>query len=358
MSGADQAGAVRAGEELDVAALARYLEGRVEGVDGPLEVAQFPSGFSNLTYLLRSGSGEWVLRRPPHGTRPSSGHDMAREFRVLVGLRGRYPFAPDPIWLCEDASVIGAPFYLAKRLRGLILRRDYPAGIEPTPDLVRAQHEALVDALAALHAVDYRAAGLDGLGRPEGYVQRQLRGWAERYERARTDDVPEAGPVTRWLQDNAPAEGGAEAALVHNDYKLDNVVFDERDPRVLIGVLDWEMATIGDPRMDLGCSLAYWIEPGDPPWLAATRTLPTHLPGSMSRGEIVERYARATGADVSRMDFFYTFGLFRLAAIAQQIYLRFVRGQTRDTRFAVLGEMVRSLLRAAEQAASGRLGTR
>jgi aminoglycoside phosphotransferase (APT) family kinase protein len=346
---------LREGEGLDVAALARYLAETIEGLVEPLTVRQFPAGFSNLTYLVRSGSSEWVLRRPPHGTRPSSGHDMAREFRVLSGLLGRYPYAPEPVLLCEDVSVIGAPFYLARRIRGVILRREYPPGLPPSSTLVRAQQEALVDALAELHRVDFVEAGLASLGQPVGYVERQVRGWGSRYDRARTDDSPDSASLLAWLQANRPVSEHA-AALLHNDYKLDNVVFDERAPDRLIGVLDWEMATLGDPRMDLGCSLAYWIEAGDPDWLAATRTLPTHLPGSLTRAEVLARYERATGLPLTDMRFFHAFGLFRLAVIAQQIYLRFVRGQTRDQRFAVLGQMVRALLRAGELVAAGRFG--
>jgi len=355
MTSGDGTAPIREGEELDVTSLTRYLAGRIEGLAGPLKVRQFPAGFSNLTYLVRAGDSEWVLRRPPHGVRPSSGHDMAREFRVLAGLQGRYPYAPEPILLCEDASVIGAPFYLACRVQGVIVRRDYPPELPPAAALVRAQQEALVDALAELHRVDFLEAGLGSLGQPAGYVERQLQGWGSRYERARTDDSTEHAPLLGWLGANLPA-ASHPAALLHNDYKRDNVVFDPRRPDRLTGVLDWEMATLGDPRMDLGCSLAYWIEAGDPDWLAATRTLPTHLPGSLTRSEVIARYERAAGLQLTDMRFFYAFGLFRLAVIAQQIYLRFVRGQTRDERFAVLGQMVRSLLRAGELAAAGRLG--
>ena len=354
MPAPDRARDVRPGEEIDLPRLRAWIAGRLEGFDGPIEIRQFPAGFSNLTYLVESGEASCVLRRPPVGTRPKSGHDMKREFRVLSALIGRFELAPKPLLLCEDESVLGAPFYLAERLEGLILRRDYPADLVATPELVRAQQEALVDTLAALHAVDYEAAGLAGLGQPEGYVARQVDGWIGRYERARTDDAADAAAVAAWLVDNVPATP-ARTALLHNDYKLDNVVFDRDDPRRLIGVLDWEMATLGDPRMDLGCSLAYWIQSGDPPALAATRTMPTQVAGSLTRAQVVERYELAAGCKLQSMSFFYTFGLFRLAVIAQQIYLRFVRGQTRDPRFAALGRMTHALLAASGQAAAGRL---
>ena len=348
----DAARAPRSGESLDADRLAGWLQGDLAGFAGPLEVRQFPAGFSNLTYLLVTPGAEYVLRRPPFGTRPKSGHDMAREFRVLRALEPVFPYCPRALALCEDESVIGAPFYVAQRLRGLILRRDYPPGLEPAPSLVRTQQEALVDVLARLHAVDYAAAGLESLGRPAGYVRRQVEGWLERFERSRTPESPDVRELAEWLQASQPADPPT-ASVLHNDYKLDNVVFDANDPARLVGVLDWEMATLGDPRMDLGCSLAYWVEAGDPSWFAATRTLPTHLPGSLTRDEVVARYASARGVAPGDMAFFLAFGLFRLAVVAQQIYLRHVRGETRDLRFAALGPMVQALARAAARTAAG-----
>ncbi len=344
---------IRGGEAPDTARLEAWLARELPGFRGPLEISQFPAGYSNLTYLLSTPGGEYVLRRPPSGTRPKSGHDMAREFQVLRALAPVFPYCPAALALCEDESVIGARFYVAERLRGVILRRDYPAGLEPTPKLVRAQQEALVEVLVELHRVDYAAAGLGALGRPEGYAGRQVEGWIGRFERSRTDESPEVGALTAWLVSATPAQP-LGAALLHNDYKLDNVVFDAAEPARLAGVLDWEMATLGDPRMDLGCALAYWVQADDPPWFAATRTLPTHLPGSLTRAEVLARYAAASGRALADMDFFLAFGLFRLAVVAQQIYLRFVRGETRDPRFARLGGAVVALLRAAERTAGGK----
>jgi aminoglycoside phosphotransferase (APT) family kinase protein len=305
-------------------------------------VRQFHSGFSNLTYLVTVGERDFVLRRPPFGTRPKSGHDMSREFRVLSSLAGVFPESPRPILLCEDTSVIGAPFYVVERIRGIILRRDYPPGLVPTPTLVRQQQCALVDALARLHDIDYRAHGLGEFGRPDGYVQRQVEGWGGRYQRAMTEDATPAGELIEWLATQRPSDS-RQAALIHNDYKLDNVVFDATDPRKLIGVLDWEMATIGDPWMDLGCSLAYWVEAGDPPELLASRMLPTHLPGSLTRSGVLQLYASARGVVAPDFRFYRVFGLFRLAAIVQQIYFRYFHGETRDPRFAALGPMARVL---------------
>jgi aminoglycoside phosphotransferase (APT) family kinase protein len=346
MSLLDEAAPVRDGENLDARRLGEYLAAHLPGLAMPLAVRQFPSGFSNLTYLLMTGSRELVLRRPPKGTRPQSGHDMGREFRVLSALQGVFAESPRPLHLCADESVIGAPFYVVERIRGIILRRDYPPELEPTPTLVRAQHCALIDTLARLHGLDHYALGLGDFGRPEGYVARQLEGWSARYARALTGDTACADAVTHWLAANRPPDT-TPAVLIHNDYKLDNVVFDSAFPARLIGVLDWEMATVGDPWMDLGCSLAYWIEAGDPGELLESRMLPTHLPGSLTRPEVVQRYASARAVAAPEFRFYRVFGLFRLAVIVQQIYYRFFHGQTRDPRFAALGPMARVLIASA-----------
>ncbi|HEY5558936.1 MAG TPA: phosphotransferase family protein [Steroidobacteraceae bacterium] len=347
MSLVDEAVAVRAGEALDAGRLGAYLARQLPGLELPLTVRQFPSGFSNLTYLLSAGNVEIVLRRPPFGTRPKSGHDMGREFRVLSALRPGFPECPNPVHNCTDESVIGAPFYVVERIRGIILRRDYPPELPATPGLVRAQQLELVDALARLHGLDFRALGLAELGRPEGYVARQVEGWTGRYARAQTADAASAEAVTGWLASNLPPES-PHAALIHNDYKLDNVVFDADSPERLIGVLDWEMATIGDPLMDLGCSLAYWVEADDGPEVLATRMLPTHLPGSLTRADVLRSYERETGRTLPEFRFYRVFGLFRLAVIVQQIYYRYAHGETRDPRFGALGPMARVLIDRAE----------
>jgi aminoglycoside phosphotransferase (APT) family kinase protein len=347
MSLLDEAAAVRAGEALDAGRLGAYLARHVPGLALPLTVRQFPCGFSNLTYLLTAGEVELVLRRPPFGTRPKSGHDMGREFRVLSALKRGFAECPNPVHNCTDESVIGAPFYVVERIRGIILRRDYPPELPARPGLVRAQQVALVDALARLHGLDYDALGLAELGRPDGYVARQVEGWIGRYARAATADAPSAEAVTAWLVSNLPPESPLPA-LIHNDYKLDNVVFDAGEPERLIGVLDWEMATIGDPLMDLGCSLAYWVEAGDGAPLLATRMLPTHLPGALTRAEVLGRYAAQTGRELPEFVFYHVFGLFRLAVIVQQIYYRFFHGQTRDPRFGALGPMARLLIDRAQ----------
>ncbi|MEX0735497.1 MAG: phosphotransferase family protein [Steroidobacteraceae bacterium] len=287
-----------------------------------------------------------MLRRPPIGTRPRSGHDMGREFRVLSALAPDFPECPRPVHHCADESVIGAPFYLVERIRGIILRRDYPAGLAATPVMVRAQQHALVATLARLHGLDCRAPALAELGRPEGYVARQVAGWTERYGRARTPDAASADAVTAWLAASQPVES-RYPAVIHNDYKLDNVVFDAADPARLIGVLDWEMATVGDPLMDLGCSLAYWVQADDSAELLATRMLPTHLPGSLNRSEVLESYASMSGRSLPDFRFYRVFGLFRLAVIVQQIYYRYFHGETRDPRFGALGPLGRVLIAEA-----------
>ncbi|MEW5930691.1 MAG: phosphotransferase family protein [Gemmatimonadota bacterium] len=343
---ADRAAAVRPGEELDAAALEAYLRDALPGVAGPVVVEQFPRGFSNLTYLLRAGGREMVLRRPPHGADVRGGHDVEREFRVLSGLRPGYPKVPRPLAFCADPAVLGAPFYLMERVPGVILRDRLPAGLELGPERMRATCLALVDTLAELHAIDPAAAGLEGLGRPEGYAARQVEGWTGRWLRARTDEVPELDEAAAWLARSVPAEDGA--ALVHNDYKYDNLVLDPADPSRVRAVLDWEMATVGDPLLDLGTALGYWAEAGDPPELR--RFGVTWLPGNLDRRGVAEAYAERSGRDVSGILFHYVYGLFKVAVIAQQIYARFLRGHTRDPRFGGLVHVVRACGRMAAAA--------
>jgi aminoglycoside phosphotransferase (APT) family kinase protein len=345
----DSAGAVRAGEEIDAAALSAWLKDRLLGIEEPVAVEQFPGGHSNLTYLLRFGDSELVLRRPPYGSQVKTAHDMGREYRVLSRLHAAYPKAPKALLHCDDPAVIGAPFYVMERVRGVILRHPRaPAGIDLPPERMRAISEAAVDGLAELHAVDWRAAGLEELGRPEGYVARQVEGWADRWRKARTDDVPDLDRAAAWLAAHLPEESGA--ALIHNDYKYDNLVLHSRELERIVAVLDWEMATIGDPLMDLGTTLGYWMDPDDAPGLRLLPGGPTTLPGNLGRAEIVERYATRTGRDVSHIVFYYVYGLFKIAVIAQQIYSRYKEGLTRDERFASLIGAVRLLGTTASQA--------
>jgi aminoglycoside phosphotransferase (APT) family kinase protein len=349
----DSPRAVRPDEEIDAAALAVWLKGRLPGIEGPIAVEQFPGGHSNLTYLLRFGDRELVLRRPPFGSRVKTAHDMGREYRVLSRLYAAYPKAPRALLHCDDPEVIGAPFYLMERVRGIILRKPAaPSRIDLPPARMRAISEAAVDGLVDLHAVDWQAAGLEDLGHPQGYVARQVEGWSGRWQKARTDDMPDLDRAAAWLAANLPAERGV--ALIHNDYKYDNLVLHPQDLDRIVAVLDWEMATLGDPLMDLGTSLGYWMEPDDDPELRLLPAGPTTLPGNLSRAEVVERYAARSGRDVSGILFYYVFGLFKIAVIAQQIYYRYKQGLTHDERFATLIGAVRILGRTASRAIENR----
>ena len=346
---------VRDGEQLDVARLQDYLATHLPEAAGPLAVEQFPHGHSNLTYLIRSGEQEWVLRRPPFGNRVKTAHDMGREYRILSKLCYVYPPAPGPALYCDDDSILGAPFYLMERRKGVILRGSPRADQPISPELVRRLCETLVDNIALLHSLDYHTAGLEDLGKPQGYVERQVTGWTKRYQDARTDDVPDLERTMVWLAENRPAES-AGATLIHNDFKFDNLVLDPNDLTHVVAVLDWEMATLGDPLMDLGTTLAYWTEPGDPAPLHQFIVGPTTVPGSLSRRELVERYAETTGRDTSNMLFCYVCGLFKVAVIAQQIYARFARGLTQDPRFANFDKVVAALgLGAVRAIDAGRL---
>ncbi|MBX9788816.1 MAG: phosphotransferase family protein [Pirellulales bacterium] len=343
----DQTRAVRKGEELDLAKLEPWLREHFGNVAGAIVVEQFPAGHSNLTYLVRWGDQELVLRRPPFGSEVKSAHDMGREFRVLSKLYKAYPPAPQPLGVDDTGTVLGAPFYVMRRIKGVILRKDLPEGLELPPDLARHMGESFLDNLATLHGLDYVAIGLADLGKPVGYVERQVTGWIKRYYGSQTADLPEVEPISKWLTANMPTEGSA--ALVHNDYKFDNVVLAADDLTRIAGVLDWEMSTIGDPLMDLGTAISYWIDAADPPDLQLIRWGPTTLPGSLTRAELTARYAERTGRDVSQMPFYLAFAYFKTAVIAQQIYYRFHKGLTQDPRFGFFIEATKILLRAAER---------
>jgi aminoglycoside phosphotransferase (APT) family kinase protein len=329
----DSPKAVREGESLDLPRLETYLKDAIPGLDGPLEVAQFPSGFSNLTYLLSVGDRELVLRRPPFGSKVKSAHDMGREFKVLSALNPIYPAAPKPLALCDDMDVMGAEFYVMERIRGAIFRGVKPAGFEANEETVRGCCASFVKNLADLHGLDYAAAGLADMRREGSYVERQVRGWIKRYAGSKTDDIPAIDRVMSWLEKNYPAD--SDATLVHNDYKFDNVVLDQGDPTKIIGVLDWEMCTIGDPLMDLGTTLAYWIEKEDQN-LGVVQCFLCDEPGVFSRREVADCYAEQTGRDLSNLPFYYVFAQFKLTVILQQIYYRYDQGLTKDERFAML----------------------
>jgi aminoglycoside phosphotransferase (APT) family kinase protein len=343
-----RAGRARPGEELDAARVHEWLRAHAPGVfptsdSAPLEqpmppkVTQFSGGASNWTYRLAyEGGPDLVLRRPPAGTKAKSAHDMGREFRIQKALAPVFPFVPEMIAHCDDTSVIGAEFYVMRRMDGLILRRDVPAGMTLPPDRAHTLCKKVLDTLIALHQVDWRAAGLDHLGKGAGYVRRQIEGWTERYEKARTWNVPRARSITGWLRDNIPA--GEPICVTHNDFRFDNVVLDREDPTRVLGVLDWELAALGDPRMDVGNALAYWIQADDDPFARSIRRQPTHLPGMFTRREVVAYYFDRTGLRVE--PFHEVYGLFRLSVIAQQIYYRYHHGQTKNPAFKNLWAIV------------------
>ncbi len=331
---ADRAVEARKGEALAPERLEAFLLKAIPELRGPLEIKQFPSGFSNLTYLLRFANRDLVLRRPPIGTKAKSAHDMQREYRILKALRPRYDLCPRPLLYTEDETIIGSTFYVMERIRGIILRKSLPEGLKLTPRDCRTLCRRFVEVFSRLHRIN-PDAGLENLGKPQGYVERQVNGWSQRYRNARTDDAPDFEDVMDWLAARMPADTPCPA-IVHNDFRFDNLVLSPQDPLRIIGVLDWELATVGDPLMDLGNSLAYWIQADDPEEQQLLRLMPTHLDGMLTRREIVAAYADCAGADTANFAYYFCFGLFRLAVIAQQIYYRYYHGQTRDERFKML----------------------
>jgi aminoglycoside phosphotransferase (APT) family kinase protein len=336
----------REGEQIDAAALAPVLEGRLPGARGVPEVWQFGGGNANLTYLVRYASGdEYVLRRPPLGPVAPGAHDMGREYRVLSVLHRAFAPAPRAYLYCEDSSVIGAPFFVMERRRGVVVRGVVPpefgGGKDPVAN--RRLSEVLIDTLVDFHRVDPAAVGLETLGRPEGFLARQVRGWQERWERAKTREVAAAADVARWLVERLPPS--PPATLVHNDWRLDNMMVAFDDPGRAVAVFDWDMCTLGDPLADLGSLLSMWLEAGEDVPLAAP--MPSRDPGFMTRAEAVRRYGERSGRDVSHVPYYYVFGIFKMAVIVQQIYFRWHRGQTRDARFAVMDQAVEGMLQLA-----------
>jgi len=342
---------VRSSEQLDWPRLAGYLRRelaskQIDGFDptAKMEVEQFPGGHSNLTYALRIGGAEVVLRRPPFGPVPPRAHDMARECRVLAAVHPHFPLAPRPLILCEDTGIIGSVFYIMERRRGIVIRTQEPPPIVGNVVLRRGISASMVDTLADLHAIDVVAHGLDSLGKPAGFVARQIRGWTERWHGSKTSEVPEMEALAVWLEQRIPADP-ARPALVHGDYKLDNVMLDAAQPDHLAGVLDWEMSAVGDPLVDVGILLAYWVHVASAQGDSLATV--TARPGWFSRDEILDRYTSRTGSSLDGIALYEVFAVFKLAVVLQQIFARYVRGQTDDPRFATLGDRVSSLARIA-----------
>jgi aminoglycoside phosphotransferase (APT) family kinase protein len=341
--------AIRDGEDFDHSRLAEYLHSKLPHSERPLEVVQFAGGHANLTYLLRYGECEYVLRRPPVGPVAPSSHDMGREFRVLSVLYQGYPLAPRAYVFCEDPNVIGAPFFVMERRTGIVVRRSIPDvyGGGRDPGINRRISEVLIDTLADLHDVDYRAIGLGDLGKPEGFMLRQIEGWTARYERAKTKEIPIVGEMAAWLRDNLPPP--PRPTLLHNDWRLDNMMLHADDPGHAVAVFDWDMCTVGDPLADLGTLLSAWIEASEGSPGSGQVGMPSMVPGFLTRREAVERYGRRRGVDVGSVPYYYAFGIFKIAVVLQQIYVRYHRGQTRDQRFAAFEQGAEMLFWKAKQ---------
>jgi aminoglycoside phosphotransferase (APT) family kinase protein len=342
---------VRPGEELDLQALTQFLTGKVAGIESGVDVEQFPGGHSNLTYLLRlkERGSEYVLRRAPLGPVAPKAHDMVRECRILAAVHPHFPQAPKPVLVCEDPGVLGAVFFIMERRKGTILRHSIPDSISNQENYAARISEAFLGCLAQMHSIDIVGHGLAALGKPEGFVERQVKGWAERWVRARTEETPEMDRVVEWLVQNIPPS--RYATLVHNDYKLDNVMLPLDSIDRVEAVLDWEMTTVGDPMIDVGLTLCYWTHAASPDISGGGVPGFTAQPGWHSRDQFLQSYSSKTGRDLYGIRFHETLGVFKLAVILQQIYFRFWRGQTQDQRFANFNQRVQALTRKAVELA-------
>jgi aminoglycoside phosphotransferase (APT) family kinase protein len=329
----DQPSDTRTGEELDQLKLQHYLCDKVAGFDNEIQIKQFPGGYSNLTYFIQAGKHEYVLRRPPFGANIKSAHDMEREFMVLTKLReAGFIKVPEAVHLCCNESVIGVKFYLMKRVKGVILRNRLPKDIVMNETSFRALSKATIDQLVKLHQIDIHKSDLNTLGKPDGYVQRQVEGWIKRYENSQTDDIASMNETAGWMRKNIPIS--LYTSFIHNDFKFDNLVLNPNDLSEIVAILDWEMATVGDPLMDLGTTLAYWAEAGDNDALKPFSL--TWMPGNFTRSEAVQHYQQLSEWPVDSIVFYYAFGAFKVGVICQQIYYRYKQGLTKDPRFASL----------------------
>jgi len=341
---------VRAGENFDLEKVEHYLRDRIEDIEeGTLQVRQFPSGASNLTYLLQIGNWEGVLRRPPFGPVPPKAHDMKRECSLLQHINPVFPLAPKPYIYCDDPAILGAPFYVMERRKGVVIDQSFPPGTTPTPDLCKQISHTVIDTLVQIHAIDWQAAGLDTFGHPQGFLERQVKGWIGRYHQAKTDEIPHVESLTNWFMSHIPHSPAP--TLIHNDFKLNNMMLDENDLTRAVAVFDWEMTTIGDPLFDLATSLSYWATADDPEELKTILPTVTMFPGFVSRDTFMELYAQKSSRDLSSMDFYMIFAYFKLSVIIQQIYVRLKRGQTQDERFGAYGDRVQTLIMYAAQLA-------
>lgn len=341
---------VRASERLDEVKLQSFLKRQFPDLlEGSIEISQFSAGHSNLTYCLKVGDFEVVLRRPPHGPVAKKAHDMKREFTILSALHPFLAAVPEPFVYVEDREIIGSDFFLMERKKGIVLDTHFPKGIEHSEQLARQISEKMVDSLVALHAIPYQETKLKEMVKPDGFMERQVQGWIERYDKVKTAQYAEVEALTTWLKKHIPTN--SEATIIHYDYKLNNAMFSS-DFSEMIGLFDWEMTTVGDPLADLGVAMSYWMQVDDPKMLLYALGEPpvTILPGFYSRQEFIQRYAEKSGRDVSTIDYYITFAYFKLAVICQQIYYRYVKGQTKDDRFAQMDKMVAALIQQASKA--------
>lgn len=334
----------REGEKLDHSALGEYLCGRIAGAEYGMEIKQFTGGRSNLTYLLCTGNTDYVLRRAPLGTLAPKAHDMVREYRLLEQLHPVFPLVPEVLLLCEDSTVIGAPFYLMERRKGIVIRSEMPADFARIPDAEEQVSRAFVDCLAEMHSIDVYRTDLVSIGKPDGFLERHLRGWIDRWHSAQTESLPDMDRVIAWLIEQMPVSG--ETSLIHNDFRVDNVMLDQHDPSRIIAVLDWEMATVGDPLVDLGLTLCYYLRRGvSGEW----RQPLFDNPGWFTREQFLDRYAQKTGYDLTNISWYEILGIFKLAVILRQIYFRYLNGQTKDQRYMNYHLRIRGLVHAASE---------
>ena len=344
----DQAKNVRSGEELAIDTVDPWLKSQIDGLEGKPKVTQYAGGASNWTYCLDYPQQSLILRRGPEGTKAKGAHDMGREFRLQQALRPVYKYVPEMKAFCEDASVLNTDFYVMEKLTGIIPRKNLPKALAVSPVQTKTLCENVLDCLVELHQVDYQQAGLSHLAKGVGYTERQISGWSERFSKAKTWNVPSGDFVMKWLAANMPAD--ERICITHNDFRFDNVVLDANDYTKVLGVLDWELATLGDPLMDLGNTLAYWVEPGDDFLAQATRRQPTHLDGMLSRKEVVAYYSKKMNITIDDFTFYEVYGLFRLAGIVQQIYYRYHHGQTDNPAFKNFWIFVHYLLHRCKKA--------
>jgi len=335
----DQPASVRQGEELDQGKLQMYLRGVLPGLEKEISIQQFPSGYSNLTYFIQAGDQQYVLRRPPVGANIKSAHDMEREFNVLTKLKAAgYSKVPEAIHLCEDLTVMGCKFYLMKRVEGVILRNRLPKDVSISEDSFRLLSKTTIDQLVYLHKLDLNITGLNTLGKPDGYVARQVEGWTKRYTNSQTDDIASMNELADWMQQHQPTN--SRTAFIHNDFKYDNLVLNPENLTEIKAVLDWEMATVGDPLMDLGTTLAYWAEAKDSDALKPFNL--TWMPGNFTKHEVVDYYQQKAEEQINDIVFYYAFGAFKVGVICQQIYQRYKLGVTKDPRFAMLIHVIKA----------------